>query len=228
MKASPEIVLLTVDEVCAEIGESSSYVEHCLLEAHRSVCDWALGDCLEPWPLMPAAVHGKALVAQELMRLAQDLHINAKALHQARGEMLARFSVADQSEQWLQLEIEKAVARTTMAVLPDCPPTVRPNVTADTMCKALRDQLFQHHDKRIHRAELTRWSKARKATGKELWTPERLQELATYADKRGQTAAADHFGISRQRVADLLKRLDKPTVGFTANNPWGTAVKRKK
>lgn len=38
------------------------------------------------------------------------------------------------------------------------------------------------------------------------WTPSRLAELATYCATHTQSEAAKHYGVSRQRIAGLLKK----------------------
>jgi len=63
--------------------------------------------------------------------------------------------------------------------------------------------------------------KSRTRSAANLWTPERLSGLRAYREANGVKAAAEHFGMSRQRVVQLLPGMGKPRgrrTGRTAGN----------
>lgn len=53
------------------------------------------------------------------------------------------------------------------------------------------------------------------ATGKK-WTPEKLAELKSYREKHGTKKAAEHFGISEQRIRGLLPSEKPQPKGYSA------------
>ena len=110
---------------------------------------------------------------------------------------------------------------------------------------AFEKQLFS-------RAKLTRWIAAVKQNskyqferqapearqpaspaGQKTWTPARLAELEEYCKTHTQSEAATHYGVSRQRIAELLKKAgnaqnthkNKAKKLPSPNDPFGRAGK---
>ena len=51
------------------------------------------------------------------------------------------------------------------------------------------------------------------------WTPELVAELAAHRKAHGTKAAAAHFGISAQRIRELLPKPKPAEAGYSVFNP---------
>lgn len=53
-------------------------------------------------------------------------------------------------------------------------------------------------------------------SSKKVWTPEKLAEVRAYREKHGTKKAAQHYGVSEQRIRKLLPGNKPKAKGYSA------------